>query len=167
MPLNENTRKLSAFSDTEITRLLAALIDFEAKSPDISLEDDKTIVPLVDKLRDALSLVKVYVHGFVGGTCIDRCWKHFPFSSATGEALAKAGIVRNVQRSPLDRYCLDDAATLAQHAARYRSMLAQDAFMSADSFDGLFNMIVRHVSTLVRFPGPFPTSTTTTAMSCN
>ena len=82
-------------------------------------------------------------------------WKHFPFSSATVDALAKAGIGRNVQRSPLDRYCLDDAATLAQHPARYRSMLAQDAFMSADNFDGLFNMIVRHVSTLVRFPGRF------------
>ena len=78
--------------------------------------------------------------------------KHFPFSLATVEVLAKAGIVRNVQRSPLDRYCLDDAATLAQHAARYRSMLAQDAFMSADNFDSLFDMIMRQVSILVPFP---------------
>ena len=167
MPLNENTRKVSAFSDTEITRVLAAVIDFEAKFPDISLEDDKKIVHLVNKLRDALSLVKVSVRGFARGTYIDRCWKHFPFSSATVEVLAKAGIVRNVQRSPLDRYCPDDAATLAQHAARYRSMLAQDAFMSAENFDGLFNMIVRRLN-LGMFPFPFPTSsTTTTAMSCN
>ena len=152
MPLNENTRKLSAFSDTEITRLPAALIDFEAKSPDISLEEDNKIVHLVNKLRDALSLVKVCVREFRRGTCIDKCWNHFPFSSATVEVLAKAGIVRNVQRSPLDRYNLDDPATLAKHVARYRSMLAQDAFMSADNFDSLFNMIMRQVSIVVCFP---------------
>lgn len=65
MSSKENKRKLSAFYDTEISRLLAALIDFENKSPGVEIEDDKMIIHLVDKLRDALSRVKVFAHGFV------------------------------------------------------------------------------------------------------
>ncbi|TFK93954.1 hypothetical protein K466DRAFT_593936 [Polyporus arcularius HHB13444] len=131
MPPIEKKHKLSAFSDTEIIRLLASLIDFQDKSPDVSLEGDKEIVHLVDKLKDALSHAKYY-----------------PFSSATLETLERAGIVRVVKRSPLDPYDIDDPTTLAKHAARYRAMLAEGAFLSADNFDGLFNTIVRHVSTI-------------------
>ncbi len=65
MPPNEKKRKLSAFSDTEITQLLASLIGFQDKSPDVSLEGDKEIVHLVDKLKAALSQVKVLVNSFV------------------------------------------------------------------------------------------------------
>ena len=61
MASRDKKRKLSAFSDNEITRLLASLTDFQSKSPDVELDDDKEIVHLVDKLRDALSLVKVFV----------------------------------------------------------------------------------------------------------
>ncbi|EPS97963.1 hypothetical protein FOMPIDRAFT_1051871 [Fomitopsis schrenkii] len=131
MPPKEKKRRLSAFSDIETTRLLASLIDFQDKSPDVEIEGDKTIMQLVDKLTDALSQTK-----------------HYAYQSATAETLEKAGIVRIVQRSPLTPYGLGNPATLAKHAARYRTMLAKDAFLSADNFEGLFNTIVRHVSTI-------------------
>lgn len=64
MSPKEKKRKLSAFSDPEITRLLASLVDFQSKSPDVEIEDDKTIIHLVDTLTDALSRLKVFAHGF-------------------------------------------------------------------------------------------------------
>ena len=65
MPPNETTGNLCSFADSEVTRLLASLIDFQNKSPDVLLEDDQKIISLVDELRDALSQVKVFIHGFV------------------------------------------------------------------------------------------------------
>lgn len=71
MPPKEKKRRLSAFSDIETTRLLASLIDFQDKSPDVEIEGDKTIMQLVDKLTDALSQTKVPTHGFDSGTPTD------------------------------------------------------------------------------------------------
>ena len=68
------------------------------------------------------------------------------------EALKKAGIVRDLGRSPLDPYGLDDPVKLVEFAARFRAMNAKDAFLTADNFDGLYDAIVRHVSNNVRFP---------------
>ena len=68
------------------------------------------------------------------------------------EALKKAGIVRDLGRSPLDPYGLDDPVKLAEFAARFRAMNAEGAFLTADNFDGLFSTIVYHVSTIVRLP---------------
>lgn len=84
---------------------------------------------------------------------IDRHLKYHPFSSATEETLEKAGIVHVIQNPELlASYDLADPAALAKHAAQFRAMLAKDAFMSADNFEGLFNTIVRHVSTIVSLP---------------
>ena len=65
MPPNETTGNLCSFADSEVTRLLASLTDFQIKSPDVLLEDDQKIIHLVDELRDVLSQVKVFIHGCV------------------------------------------------------------------------------------------------------
>lgn len=150
MAPKEKQRRLSASSDTEITRLLASLIDFQDKSPNSELEDDKTIINLVDKLTDALSTTKVLFRACRVRFHTDNLCKDYPFTSATVETLEKAGIVRDVERSPLDSYGLDDPAKLAEHAARYRAMSKKEVFLTADNFDGLYNTIVRHTSTIVR-----------------
>ena len=69
-------------------------------------------------------------------------------SNTTTKVYSTYSLVLIVRRSPLEHYRLDHAAALAQHAAQYCSMRVQ---MSADNLEDLFNMIMRHVSTLVRF----------------
>ncbi|RPD55469.1 hypothetical protein L227DRAFT_656912 [Lentinus tigrinus ALCF2SS1-6] len=98
-------------------------------TPGVALEDDEEITHLVHKLEEALSDIKYY-----------------PFSSATDVAMKKAGIVRTPHSSPLEHYKLTDPVTFAKHAARYRVMCAESAFLSADNFYAVYDAIVRHVS---------------------
>ncbi|RPD70672.1 hypothetical protein L226DRAFT_525768 [Lentinus tigrinus ALCF2SS1-7] len=106
-----------------------ALNEFQSSTPGVALEDDEEITHLVHKLEEALSDIKYY-----------------PFSSATDVAMKKAGIVRTPHSSPLEHYKLTDPVTFAKHAARYRVMCAESAFLSADNFYAVYDAIVRHVS---------------------
>lgn len=57
MPPVNKKRKISVFSDTNVTRLLSALVAFRNSSSGVEINEDQTIVHLIDKL-----MVRMHYH---------------------------------------------------------------------------------------------------------
>ena len=60
----EERQLLSVFSAEDVAPLLNSLFDFRYQAPCVNLDEDKTIVDLVDKLTSALSqvVIKVFIN---------------------------------------------------------------------------------------------------------